>query len=468
MNTQRDRNQIVLLVVTAGLALGCGKDPEASDGDNTDPDPQETTIFGEDSEQRAVTLSSDGHDRLFGVKMDARNNIYVAGSISDFAQNSSDFAMVVTKLLPTGELDASFGTGGVARHNLVQGANGELARAIALLPSGRLVVAGTVEHPDATDPRDRDIVLLRLNEDGTRDDTFGDAGVVVLNLSDGEVVGEAYVADVVWGILAYDDGRLLISGAQKSPLGADSDFAIVRLNADGTRDMGFGVDGVATVDILHANATPRTALILPDGSILGSGYMGVDGVTTPVVFKLTSAGKVDASFGHGGVFNQVVWATATEIYSIALQGSKIVTVGYGHDAEEDDLDWVSLRLNSDGTLDTTYGENGAARVDFAGFNDNARTLTVLDDGRVMLFGGARTSESNTDAAVAVLTPDGALDTRFSGTGRKTFDLGGPADMMWSVTLNAARTHAVAAGVKAMGNSSTGNDDGALLTIPLGR
>lgn len=464
MGASIGRNAVLGLGLVISTAAACAKEGKPEDSSSgSQPQP---TLFGANPEYHSFPASMSGHDRLFGVKVDSHDNIFVVGSVADSTESGADFAMVVTKILPTGERDATFGTNGVARHNVVQGANGELARSTALLPGGKLLVVGIIEHAGAADARDRDVAVLRLDALGARDAAFGDNGVVVLDLSEGEVVGSGYVADVAWGVVTYDDGRILISGAQKRVDGTDSDFAIIRLNADGTRDTGFGTNGVATVDINHANASPRSTLIMPDRSILGSGYMTVEGVTTPVVFKMSDSGQLDPAFGNGGVFNQVVWATATEVYSIALQGSKIVTVGYGHEAESDDLDWVSLRLNPDGTLDSTWGVAGIARFDFAGFNDNARSLAVLEDGRVVLVGGARTGEANLDAAMAVLTPEGAPDLAFSPTGWRTLDLGGPADMMWSVAINAARTHAVLAGVKAMGANAAGNDDGALLSVPL--
>jgi uncharacterized delta-60 repeat protein len=203
------------------------------------------------------------------------------------------------------------------------------------------------------------------------------------------VVGTGYVADSAWGLSVYSDGRLLVSGAQKRSGGTDSDFAVVRLSADGVRDAAFGTNGVATVDVNNRNASPRTTTLLPDGGIVMAGYMDDGGVVKPVLFKLTSAGALDPTFGTAGIFAPTVLAAVTEAYGAVLQGTSFVTAGYGRNSASENLDWLSLRVSSTGALDTTWGTAGVARLDLAMFNDNARALVALPDNRVLLVGGGR-------------------------------------------------------------------------------
>jgi uncharacterized delta-60 repeat protein len=411
-----------------------------------------------------VPISTTGHDRFFGVAFGAHDEIYATGQVAVSTDTNADFAFLVAKLTPEGALDPSFGTNGLAVKNVAVGAAGELARGIVVQSTGKIVVSGTIEHAGAADARDRDIALLRYNTDGTLDTSFGVNGVVTLDLSTGEVVGTGFVADSVWGLARYPDDRLIVSGSQKRAGATDSDFAIVRLGADGALDPSFGSAGVTTVDVASVNASPRTATILADGSVLGSGYMNSGGVTRPVIFKLDPTGHLDPSFGVDGIFNQAVLAATTECYGAVLQGDKLVTAGYGRNASTESLDWVSLRLNANGTLDETWGTSGVARLDVAGFNDNARTLTVLHDQRVLLGGGGRPGEANVDGMLGILTLDGQPDTSFAPGGYRLYDFGGPSDFIWSVAEAPSHTHAVGVGLKSA--LPGGNDDAALVILPL--
>lgn len=434
------------------LAAGCG-----------DPEPQVVTLG--QSTPAVVSMSTTGHDRFFGVTYDRQGNVYATGVVADGTDAAADYAMVVAKFSASGSLDTTFGTGGVARQNVAVGTSGELARGIVVQSTGRIVISGTVEHANAQDSRDRDIAVVRFNANGTLDTSFGTNGVALLDLSDGEVVGSGYVADTAWGLIVDGSDRLIVSGAQKRTGGTDTDFAIVRLTANGARDTSFGTNGVTTVDIENQSASPRSGMVLADGRIVGSGYMTVDGVTSAVIFKLRSDGQLDTSFGTGGISRQSPLALVTECYAVAAQGNSIITAGYGRNTTSESLDYVSLRLLPNGSLDTTYGTNGVARIDVGGFNDNARSLLVLPDGRPLIIGGGRPSETNQDGVMALLTPNGQPDLSFSATGRRTFELGGAADHFWSVGISPNRTQIAVVGLKGVG-SNPGNDDAAMLLVPV--
>jgi uncharacterized delta-60 repeat protein len=456
------------LLGALALAAGCKDAPTPGEEDmGRAPDLTGADIAGAaEAKPQVLALSAAGHDRLLGAAYGPQGSFYATGIIADGADAAADFKTVVARFTAAGALDPGFGKDGLAVHNIVPGAGGEVARGIVVQSSGKVVVAATVEHAGAADPRDRDVAILRFNTDGTLDRTFGSAGVALLDLSNGEVVGDSYVADNAWGLTAYPDDRLLVSAAQKRAGATDTDFAIVRLTADGARDKTFGTDGVFTLDINNRSANPRNTTLLPGGGIVAGGYMNDGGVVKPVAFRLTSDGKLDTSFATGGVFSQPVLAAITEIYAIGLQGTSLVTVGYGRAAATESLDWVSLRLTEKGVLDPTYGTSGFTRLDVAGFNDNGRHLVVLPDRRVLLVGGGRPTETNVDGMVAVLTPDGQKDTRFSPMGYKLYDFGGTSDFFWGAALSPDQTRVALVGAKSSG--ATGNDDAVVMTMPLSR
>jgi uncharacterized delta-60 repeat protein len=342
------------------------------------------------------------------------------------------------------------------------------------------VVSGTIEHAGAVDTRDRDIALVRINPDGTKDTTFGADGVVQLDLSTGIVSGSSFLADSAWGLASYADNRLVVSGGRVRDGGTDTDFALVRLSADGVPDETFGLHGVFVLDttvvgVEHNNASPRGVTILPgsDG-VLGTGYQPKPGAnTSPVVYKVDDHGVLDTSFGDAGVFHQSLLDEQTECYAAVVQplatgGYKLVTTGYGKQLAAETTDFVSLRLSSAGSVDTTYGEQGLVRLDIGGFGDNSRNLLVLPDSRIVLVGGGRRDATNVDGIVAVLDSDGIPDSAFAPNGFKTFDLGGPADFFWGVALSPDKGTLAVAGIRGVGNAPTpasASDDAALLLLP---
>jgi len=254
----------------------------------------------------------------------------------------------------------------------------------------------------------------------------------------------------------------------------------VRLNADGTRDTGFGTDGVVVLDTTFSGASdtasPRGVTILPgNDGVIGAGYRPNTGFgAAPVLWRVTDAGVPDTSFGVNGVFSEAVLAEQTESYHAAVQpvpggGYKLVTTGYGKSLAAEATDLVSLRVTSSGQLDTTYGTNGLVRVDIGGFGDNSRRLSVLPDRRILLVGGGRLTASDVDGVVMLLTPDGQPDTSFEFTGWRRFDLGGVSDFLWDVAISADHKTAAIAGIRGVGNApvpAAANDDAALLLLPL--
>ncbi|HVZ75033.1 MAG TPA: hypothetical protein VHJ20_21775 [Polyangia bacterium] len=429
-----------------------------------------------------ISLSPTGPGRYYGITYDAAGHLYAVGQVASSNDAKADVATVVAKLTPAGALDTTFGTGGLVVRNLANGTNGELCRNIVVQSTGKIVVACTVEHAAAADARDRDIAVARFNADGTKDTTFGADGIALFDLSTGVLVGTTFLTDSAWGLARYDDDRLVVHGGQVSTRGTDTDFALMRLTADGARDTTFATNGVFNLDTLangaSNNASPRNATILPgtDG-IIGAGYQPLPGGDTrPALYKVTDAGVLDTTFATAGVFSTTVLAEQTETYQAVVQPDAapattyhLVTTGYGRSLDTETTDLLSLRLSSEGVLDPTWGTNGYVRIDVGGFGDNSRKLVVLPDRRVVLTGGGRPTSANVDGVVVLLTPDGKPDPTFSSNGFELFDLGGPADFLWSVALAPGGKTLAFAGIKGVGTMptpATAHDDASILLLPV--
>ncbi len=455
----------------SGSPIDTGVETDAGEVADTGAGPTDTGAGPGDAGVTAPTdpvihtFSAGGHDRLFGAIFDDQNNLLAVGVTSN-GTISPDLESIVVRIRPDGTLDPTFGTNGVFRRNLVAGGTVETARGIVIQSDGRIVVSAAVDVPGATDAREADVALFRLTRTGTVDASFGTNGVAVHDFGPGAVSGNTYLTDAPWGLALADDDALILQGSRKNANRNDSDFMIVKFTERGALDRSFGVGGVFELDVDNANASSRVPTVLADGSILGAGYMTVAGVTTPVVFKVTPGGVLDETFGARGVFTTAVLSSVTETYAIVPQSTgDLVTAGYGREESTATNDFLSLRLSAAGVLDRNYGTNGAAVVDIGGggFADNCRDLVVLPDDRVVMVGNGRSSASNNEGALVVLTSSGAPDRSFGPNGVRTYDLGGPADAFWDV----ARAPDGRLGVVGLRGALTGNgnDDAVVLILP---
>ncbi len=451
--------------VDAGTQDGGAED--AGEGDaGVDPLPAIVTPAA-----HRVPASADGHDRYYGVAFAPDSSFYVTGTWQTGTAATDDVETVVAHFGADGELDTTFGTGGFVRQNLVVGANGELARGIVLQAvganAGKIVVSATIDHLGG-DARDRDVAAFRLNTDGTLDTTFGVDGVAVLDLSVGEVVGAGFVADSTYGLAVDATDRLVLSGSRKRDDHSDSDFAVLRLAANGALDDTFATAGVFSLDIDEVNASARGVSIVAGGGIVASGYFAPPsgaGAIAPVLFKLNTDGVLDTTFATGGIYSSVVLAAQTEVYGVAVErDGSLVTVGYGRPDTGGDNDWLSLRFSSTGVRDLSYGMDGVALLGGFELGDNARALITLPDDGVLLLGALRVPAAGIaagvqDAAIALLTADGLPATSFSTDGVELVDFGGAADHFWAAALSPSGARVVVVGI-ATGAAGT-DDDGAV-------
>lgn len=418
-----------------------------------------------------VAASADGHDRLFGVTFAPDSSFYVVGVRAAGTTATEDYSTIVGHFGADGELDTAFGTDGWFVHDIAVGTstNNEVARGIALQSDGKLIVTATVQAAGAADPRDRDVAVLRLTTDGELDTSFDTDGIRIIDLSAGEVVGMGFTADSTWNVLVDSMDRILLAVGPKREGGTDTDFGILRLTSAGATDTTFGGgDGLYTRDIDNLNASVRDITLLADGSIAGAGYFNVGGSSVrPAIYLVDTNGAPITTFGTDGLYTELILMAQVEAYAAAVQGDHFVTAGYGRDLGPDDNDFISLRVNATtGARDTTYGGSaGYFLLSGYDFNDNARTLAVLPDERVLMVGALRTETMAADAALVMLTPDGVLDTTYDTDGvRLTNIAGGTVDHFWGVSVDPRGERVVVVGIG--GTDPTSDDDALVYLFPV--
>lgn len=351
---------------------------------------------------------------------------------------------------------------------------------------------------------DTDIALVGFTPDGDLDATFGSGGIERIDPGTGTVITNAMGMDVLsgadqqWGLAVDSVDRLVLHVATRSPDGrSDTDYALLRRLEDGGADDTFGGgDGIVTLDIGMANAGQRSVIVLPGDALVAAGYttssvlMRPPGDTAatsqqPVIWQVTASGEPDATFAATdatllpGVWHDFATPLPerrnAEAYGFARQtDGSLVTIGYGPTPVEGGMgtDLVSFRFTSAGVLDPTYGTGGSTYVDIGMLGDNGRHIVVLPDDRTLSVGAGRPmpaagAMSEQDALVLILEADGAPDAEFAAGGFRTYDLGGN-DHFWGADVfeSAAGDRVAIGGIAAGEVADTDDDDSAFLFLPL--
>jgi uncharacterized delta-60 repeat protein len=466
----RFRSFVGLLLIGSSIAVsGCSDDEPTTDAAT----PPSVTL---NSESLPVPLSTMEADRFFAVTATTGNQYYASG----FTTVGDDSQMAVARFESTGGPDASFGSNGVATVNIAVGTGkkAEFARSIVVQSDGKVVIAGPIEHDTAATgdaARDTDIAIVRFDATGQLDQAFGINGITRLNLSTGIALPnptpnspQSFRGDTAWGLTLLPEDKLLVIGGKHAD-GAnrtDIDYAVIKLTANGKLDKTFGTDGLVTLDVERGNDSPRTAIVQPDGKIVVTGHTEIaedtpNEVVSSVLFRLTSDGQFDSTFGNNGVVSNALGLRIAEAYDVALQGTSLVIAGYGRPATATTVDILSARFLADGTWDKTYGESGVTLIDVAGQDDRSRTLKLLPNQHVLIVGQGKPTATTQDGAVVLLTANGQRETKLNGNGVALIDLGGQTDALFGVALSPDFTKAVAVGWKGVlttESSPTNNDD----------
>ncbi len=365
--------------------------------------------------------------------------LIVAGSSDQGLDTRWDFA--ATRHNPDGSLDTSFGVQGRAVIDF--GSTSELLHVdfvsgMATQPDGKIILAGYTqsiqflsvpiydEYGDIVDIETLestisiDGALVRLNVDGSVDNSFGTGGKQTIDFG----LGEASLQDVA----VQPDGKIVLAGY--TSLGeAGYDIVVARLNSDGSLDSDFDGDGVQSIDF-GFDEVGLSMAVQGDGKIVVAGN-SFDQEQGTVVIRLNQNGTLDSSFDNDG---KVKLQTDLLGYSVAVQtDGKLVLAGYAIN-ESTGFDFAVARLNNNGTLDSSFDGDGKQTIDF-GFDDSASSMLVQPDGKIVLVGNV-VSGSAISFAVARLNTNGQLDASFSTDGRTTIDFGSTSEIAQSVAIQA--------------------------------
>jgi len=296
----------------------------------------------------------------------------------------------------------------------------DIANAVAIQADGKLVVVGTTYRQN--DFSGEDFVVTRHNTDGTLDNTFGVGGKVRTDFPG--------LAAVPSSVVIQPDGKIVVAGGAFPLFTFLGNFEVVRYNPNGSLDTSFGDGGIVTT-IFPQGSYAFDVALQSDGKIIAAGTVFVDfdpGEMSDTDFALARYnpdGTPDATFGSGGQISTDFLGHEDDAFSVLIQpDGKIVAVGSANDPATF-YDFAAARYLSNGTIDTTFGVAGKVHTDFGDQNfDRARSAALQPDGRIVAAGFAISHGGGVqNFAVARYTSSGVLDTTFSRDGKTQIDFG---------------------------------------------
>jgi len=328
-----------------------------------------------------------GRDEARGVAVQSNGKIVVAG----MQCNSGLCDVALARYNPGGALDTTFS--GDGKQTTDFGTDTNWASGLAIQSNGRIVVSGFVLK--LTGP---DFAVYRYLSNGSLDISFGGDGKVGIGFG-------AWQADESADLAIQTDGKIVIAGETFHDF-TNHNFAIARLNANGTLDNTFSGDGKLVTN-MGADDHALSLALQPDGKILLAGY-SCDPNGQNCLFALVrynTNGSLDTTFNGTGRKRFRVMAVIDSYASdvIVQPDGKIVVLGWTYDGVASDF--ALVRLNSDGSFDTTFSGDGKVIVDFGDGQAYGRALALQPlDGKYVLCGAAVVDTPSYDFACARVLP----------------------------------------------------------------
>jgi uncharacterized delta-60 repeat protein len=312
-------------------------------------------------------------------------------------------------------IDTSFGTSGKTITDLR--GNFDEGMSLAFDASGGILVAGS-----SSNGTNYDFAMVRYTANGTLDASFGTGGKATLDFNQGNDYGSRVLLDAA--------GKIVVVGTADN--GNQGKFALARYNANGSLDTSFGTAGkVMTTLALASMGTSAT--IDTNGKILVAGYtLTANGGNDFALVRYNADGSLDTSFGGGTVMTDFS-QNYDQGNSIAIDGSgKILVAGTTYNGNN--CDFALVRYNADGSLDTSFGNSGKVSTAIGAGLDEARSLSLDTNGRIVVA-GFTVNDSNTDFALVRYNANGSLDTSFGTAGKVMTALSNGNDYSNSVTID---------------------------------
>jgi uncharacterized delta-60 repeat protein len=332
--------------------------------------------------------------------------------------NTSNLSDVaIARFLPNGALDNTFGNAG--KVIITDTRVDQHVESVAIQPNGKIVATGRYKSLSTVQGSNiYYFMTIRLNSNGTLDNTFNGTGKILTTFNLSNCFAHS--------IALQTDGKIVVGGQNYN--GAYYDFALARYNSNGTLDNTFGISGKKTFSVSTKDDYCNEIAIQPNGRIVAAGITAkaAGGYRAVAVVRFLSTGSPDNSFGSNGIVITEANDDAGGL-SVALQTDNKIVVS-GHSMNDNDLQgyFVVARYNADGSADVTFN-GGSAVLTPVQYYDRGESVAIQNDGRIVVAGMVENYNGfEFNSCVLRYLPNGSLDNSFgsAGTGIVIKNFGG--------------------------------------------
>lgn len=261
--------------------------------------------------------------------------------------------------------------------------------------------------------------LPAFAQPGIIDTSFGTNGKVVTSMG-------ANNNNSAFAVAIQPDGKIIVAGTYISPRG-DNDYALVRYNANGTIDQTFGIDGKAITDFVSVNnnySYIHSIHLQPDGKIIVLGATGMQGFFPQIgIVRYNADGTMDSGFGNNGkiISELAPYGTYGSKLLLLPDGKFLITSLKFYQGDPDYYIGIE-RYTAEGLIDTSFGAAGQAVTSWGAGQNISASMALLPDGRFVIA-GTYIQNGNSKLALAQFNANGSLDTSFSADGKVITNFG---------------------------------------------
>ena len=347
------------------------------------PDGTLDKAFG-DNGKLIFPVSEDEDDEIRGLALQD-NKIVAVGEVRIDGQND----MFVFRLFPDGSPDTTFSFDGVATTDVTTGEH-DVAMEVGI-HGDKIIIAGWT----GSEPEDRDVMLLKYKNDGTKDVAFGNNGIVTADIHGAE--DRAMALDIY-----PESGKILIGGRTFNVLSMD--MLLMRFLPNGTPDKSFGGGGVVEWNVESDNDYINSVLIQPNGYILAAGDFinpNDNDNSDIAVSRFQPDGTPDNGFGTAGIFQSFIGADDDYGAFITKDQNGNVIFSAAVRQNSGEFDFSVIRLDQDGSLDISFANGGTGIYEVSELADLAACHAMQSDGKIVVVGRAEVDGQNDFAIIRI-------------------------------------------------------------------
>ena len=297
-----------------------------------------------------------------------------------------------------GSLDINFNSSGYVTTHVKENGASKAADLIVLSDNSVIMVGNTYITPQ------RYFSLVKYLDNGMPDNSFGENGIVLLDIGLGD--------DYATCISKDNDEKLVVAGYSFN--GNYNDFSIARLTSNGAIDETFCDSGMLVMPTGKSDSYINDVKILADNSIIIAGKAFITDNYDFTLYKLQPNGKPDSTFGVNGFVSFNFGSSYDEAIKVQLlENDKLLVGGTSFNGLTNDV--TLARFTNTGTLDSTFNKVGFYSWDFEERTNTFSDMAVGSDGSIYVT-GTTTIPGFYAAYISKFSNDGVIDSTFASNG----------------------------------------------------